>query len=132
MVLPFLRSTILWVNISWTCLNQLEKLIFFACKIVMLICLGSTGINWRIWTILQSWLCFHIRLSKEYIGIVVFCIHDYISWILIHSIWINFLETSDFTDESRKDGTYVQLKMKKHYIKTWKKKTLLNMELLGS
>ena len=25
-----------------------------------LFCLDSTGINWKLWTILQSWLCFHI------------------------------------------------------------------------
>ena len=33
---------------------------------------------------------------------------------------IIFLETSDCTEESRKNETCLQLKMKKHYIKTWK------------
>ena len=34
--------------------------------------------------------------------------------------WWNFLGTSDFTEESRKDETCLQFKMKQHYIKTWK------------
>ena len=29
-------------------------------------------------------------------------------------------KTNDCTNESRKDETYLQFKMKKHYIKTWK------------
>ena len=54
-----------------------------------------------------------------YFEIVVFCIRDYISRILIRSILMEFSETSDCTDESRKDETCLQLfKMKKHYIKT--------------
>ena len=46
------------------------------------------------------------------------CMRDYISRIQIHSILIEFLETSDFTDESRKDETCLQLKMKKLYLQT--------------
>jgi len=55
-----------------------------------------------------------------YIGIVIFWIRDYISRIWIHSILKEFLETSDCTDKSRKDETCLQLKMKKHFIKTGK------------
>ena len=33
---------------------------------------------------------------------------------------MEFLETSDYTDESRKNETYLQFMMMKHYIKSWK------------
>ena len=51
-------------------------------------------------------------------GIVAFCIRDYTSRIRIRSILIEFLETSDCTDESRKDETCLQSKMQEHFIKT--------------
>ena len=57
-------------------------------------------------------------INKECIGIVVFCIRDYVSWIRIRSISIEFLETSNCTDKSRKDEICLQLNMKKHYIRT--------------
>ena len=38
----------------------------------------------------------------------------------VHSISMQFLETSDCTDQSRKDETCLQFKMKKHFIKTRK------------
>ena len=47
-------------------------------------------------------------------GIII--IRDYISRIRIHSILMEFLETSDCTDESRKDETCLQFKMKKHIV----------------
>ena len=50
----------------------------------------------------------------------MFCIRDYISRIRIRSILIEFLETSDCTDESRKDETCLQFKMNKYFIKTRK------------
>ena len=41
---------------------------------------------------------------------------------------MTFLETSDCTDESRKDGTCLQFKMKKHYASYQNlKKTLINI-----
>ena len=59
-----------------------------------------------------------LNVSRECIGIVAFCMHDYTSRIRIRSILMEFLETSDCTDESRKDETCLQFKMNKHYIKT--------------
>ena len=47
------------------------------------------------------------RVSNECIGIVVFCIPDYIPRIQINSILMKFLGTSDCTDESREEETYV-------------------------
>ena len=59
-----------------------------------LFCLDSTGINWKLWTILQSWLCFHIiellhgnlrwtsilsKLEKKYISKK----QEYPCWILM-------------------------------------------------
>ena len=44
----------------------------------------------------------------------------YISRIKICSILIEFLESSDYTYDFRKDETCLQFKMKKHYIKTRK------------
>ena len=32
---------------------------------IQLICLDSTSINWKLWTILQSWLCFHIIVLSD-------------------------------------------------------------------
>ena len=32
----------------------------FEHKTRLVFCLDSTGINWKLWTIFQSWLCFHI------------------------------------------------------------------------
>ena len=61
----------------------------------------------------------NVIILIECIGIV-FCIRDYISRIRILSILIEYLETSDCTDESRKDETCLQFKMKKHHIKTVK------------
>ena len=64
---------------------------------------------------------FIFRVSKQCTGIVVFCIRDYVSRIQIHYILMFFFFlTSDFTDESRKNEISLQLKIKKHYIKTWK------------
>ena len=42
------------------------------------------------------------------------------SRIRIRLILMGFLETSDRTEESRKDEIYLQFEMKKHYIKTRK------------
>ena len=41
-------------------------------------------------------------VSRECIGIIVFCIRDYISRIRIRSTLMKFLDTSDCTDESRR------------------------------
>ena len=68
--------------------------------------------------IIMTLECFWV--SKECIGIVVFCKRDYISRIWIRSILMAFCETTNCTDESLRDETCLQLKMKKHYIKTWK------------
>ena len=59
-------------------------------------------------------------VSKEYIRIVVFCIHDYTSQVQFHSILMEFFLTSDSTDESGKDETCLQFKMNKHFIKNRK------------
>ena len=40
------------------------------------------------------------------------------SRIQIRSVLLEFLEASDWTDESRRDETCLQFKMKKHHIKT--------------
>ena len=64
------------------------------------------------------------EVSREYIGIVVFCIRDYISRIRVRSILMKFLETSDCTDVSRKDETCLQFKMNKYFIKTRKEKKI--------
>ena len=56
---------------------------------------------WDMRELYKYWFIFWV--SKECIGIVVFCIRDYISRIC--SILMEFLETSDCTDESRKDET---------------------------
>ena len=53
------------------------------------------------------------KVFKECIGIVVFCIRDYISRIHIRSILMHFFEIPDSTEEFWKDET-LQLKMKKH------------------
>ena len=45
---------------------------------------------------------------------------DYVSRIRIDSNLMEFLETSDCTDEYRKDETCLQFKMNKHFIKTRK------------
>ena len=42
----------------------------------------------------------------------------YVSRIQINSILMEFLETSDCTDGSRRDETCLQFKMKENYIKT--------------
>ena len=63
------------------------------------------------------YIFFTFPVFKECIEIVVFCTRDYISRIRIRSILMEFLETSDCTDESRKDETCLQFKMRKHYIK---------------
>ena len=39
---------------------------------------------------------------------------------IIRSISMEFLKTSDCTDETQKDETCLQFKMKKYYIKAWK------------
>ena len=43
---------------------------------------------------------------------------EYTSRIQIRLILMEFLETSDWTDESQKDEKCLQLKMKMHHIKT--------------
>ena len=72
-------------------------------------------------------LCWHNhcttlnKITRECIGIVVFCIRHYISRIRIHSILMEFLETSDCTNEFRKDETCLQFKMnKRYYIESYK------------
>ena len=59
------------------------------------------------------------RFSIYIIYYVIILIENSAGIISVQCL-MEFLETSDCTDESRKDETYLQFKMKKHYIKTWK------------
>ena len=61
-------------------------------------------------TILRGRPACIVATPPQAYGIVVFCIRDYISRIQIHLILMEFLETSDCTDESRKEESYLQFK----------------------
>ena len=66
------------------------------------------------------WIFFIFWVSKKYIGIVVFCIRDYISRVQIHSILMEFFENFGLHWWVLEGRTMSAIQMNKLFIKTRK------------
>ena len=125
----------------------LGKKIFFpnsaACTSQKLFCLDSLA-----YQVLIKYF-FIFRVSKEYIGIVVFCIRDYTSRVRIHSIFMTLFENFGLHSLSCRTvlssvdllswvlswsvhETYLQFKMNKHFIKSREKKSHISSIMINN